>query len=203
MPYEGYYARKKKDKKDAKGEQIPDHVKDLTEEQDLNDGFDYIEPAGSSSVPLQYEELSKKERFRRYVDSHIRLITFLVCIAIFLGTLGPFSVFQIVRMVEKSKEEKLVEITFADIQRLDEAPTAVEWKDFGAYKFRTVTKSATFLCLDYLMENERFFLRVGGDIDKEKPIYIILIDVETGDKCDLLDPKSDLDTFLERIVEQG
>lgn len=200
MPYEGYYAKRKQGKKaekDAKNNPAPE---DSWVPEDLNDGFDYIEPA-ESKVPPQYETPSRKERFRRYLDSHVRLLTFLLCMAIFLGTLGPFSVFQIIRMVEQSQQEQLVEITFSDLQRLNESPNEIEWKDFGAYVSRTVTKSDDFLCLDYLMTDERFFVRVGGDIDKEKPIYIILIDVETGEKCDLLDPKADLDSFLEQIVK--
>ena len=189
---------------DAHKTKVPKEPEERTEfDETLNDGFDYIEAVPESSVPPQYEDLPRKERFRRYVDSHIRLLTFLLCMAIFLGTLGPFSVFQIIRMVEQSKQEQLIEITFADIQKLNESPGEIEWKDFGPFQSRTVTKSETFLCLDYLMSDERFFLRVGGDIDKEKPIYIILIDVETGEKCDLLDPKADLDSFLERIVEKG
>ena len=57
-------------------------------------------------LPPEEQTVGKTENF---VTAHVKLITFLVCLAVFLTFLGPWSVWRITEWVKQAEQDALEE----------------------------------------------------------------------------------------------
>ena len=72
-----------------------------------------------------------------FFTRNIRLITFLVCVGLFLAFCGPVSVFTVSRMIrERTDGKNTVPMTVEECIRLSELPEKVDFSDLRGYTGR-------------------------------------------------------------------
>ncbi len=131
---------------------------------------------------------------------HVKLITFLVCLGIFLAVFGPFSVFRIVRAVEESKQNAAdagkKTMTMQTVRGLSLQGNDVTWKllDDFAYENRSTKK---FHLRVYTLE-DGYEVWAGGEPDSKKPSYLYLVDGENGNRLEIRN--GDIDAFLSGAI---
>ncbi|MBQ3928335.1 MAG: hypothetical protein II710_06815 [Clostridia bacterium] len=211
MPYQGYYARKKQEKEKEQEKRKPDEEIFPTEDKPI--GEPKAQPderpeepekdvLRSTSDDQKIHEEEASSPARQFVSAHIRLITFLVCLTMFLALAGPFSVIQIIRYTEERKEVAKPQVTMQVLEGLYKRSEKITWNDFKPYQSETVKQSTQYLAKNYWIPGDVYFVRVGGLISEIFPEYVIVVNADTGNSCDLLDAEDDFFAFLEEENNQ-
>ena len=208
MPYQGYYSRKKEEKKAQaeKESELERREKSLQSGAAVPSGKEMTK---TDTAPEKEKQASRpddddgqnKSGFSRFMDSHVRAVTFVVCLVIFLTFAGPFSIFQIIRYNEEKERISKDPITMENVISLSEKGSKIVWKDFDAYQYENIKKSKKYLARSYWFADESHVVRVGGPISEDEPEYVKIVNVDTGLICDLLDDKDDFAGFLEEDMK--
>ena len=153
-------------------------------------------------LPPEEQTAGKTENF---VTANVKLITFLVCLAVFLVFLGPISIWQISEWVNTARQETLEEsyIPVDALLKIADKGTDAHWRDFRAFgKSETVAEADGFVTWRLEVRDEPFAVVIGGPTKSQNPQYIKVYCLRTGDNADLY--KDDIAAFIEahRNIEE-
>lgn len=137
-----------------------------------------------------------------FLTRNVRLITFLICIAVFLGIFGPLSVFHLVRYFDTLADEATlgtVEMTTDDLVALSKRADVLTEKDFERFvredggEWKVGHKTGR---MSYISVGDRYQLSCMVETSTRKVVYLTLMDLDSGESFDLLDKKTDIDAIL-------
>ncbi len=138
-----------------------------------------------------------------FVSSHIRIITFIVCISLFLIFMGPWSIY---RLQEKFSNKDVTDkenITMNYVYGLSDKGGNVVWSDFKDFNYADQsydTNSGVFIKREYQIAKTNYMLWVGGRGNISSPEYVYLINEDTGKQINILDKKAQ--DFVEGQTEE-
>jgi len=141
-----------------------------------------------------------------FVQSNIRLITFLVCLALFLVVFGPWSVFRVVDCVNSQREgvSDKQNITLDYVRGLAQKGEDLSWGDFSSFNYVDMSyeykdeagNKRTYFKREYYVTDESLCVWVGGASLKARPDYVYLVNTEDGGSIDIR--KEKIDGFINR-----
>lgn len=109
-----------------------------------------------------------------FFTRNVKLITFFICIGLFLAVLGPWSIPRIVEWVQQVRaEESQVLISESDVQAFVERGKALSWQDFEGYTYRVLIETDMYMC-QYDVEGGRYYFWVTSEA-KGRPIDSVLL----------------------------
>ncbi len=137
-----------------------------------------------------------------FFTRHVRLITFLICIAVFLVTFvplalwGPVNIFDLMRSC--TEQETRVEMTVEDLESVAAKNKYLSIRDLD--RFVSETSSGEQSGLKYVVYQidvgDRYLLTASFNEASGMVYYLTLTDLETDAYLDLLEDYRDLDEFL-------
>ncbi|MBQ8311189.1 MAG: hypothetical protein IJX80_09290 [Clostridia bacterium] len=135
-----------------------------------------------------------------FFTRNVKLITFLICIAVFLGIFGPLSVFHIYQYyVEMQEDAAYVDMTVEDLRALAKRAETLTEKDFERYSredggdWTVGPKTGRMF---YIQIGERYQLSCMIEVQSRQVVYLSLLDDGRGESFDLLDDSVDIDEIL-------
>lgn len=144
----------------------------------------------------EQETVGKTETF---FSRNVRLITFLICMAVFFGTVGPWSVFKIYEYIGQAQDTR-VEMTLSDLHTLAARSASLTQKDldgfYGERDVRTVDGIEVEVYYQIPIGQE-YSLFATSVTSTGRIMYLQLTDLNTFERIDLLDKNADLDAFLQ------
>ena len=127
----------------------------------------------------------------KFATRNVRLITFLVCIGIFLAVFGPISVFQIKEYLE-NRSDSSPEMTLEELEALTDGGKELLFSEFTKYK-GDLQDWDFEVC--YIIRIAPHYRVIVGARDKTSKVeYITVRNLETGEEADLL--KQDVSDIL-------
>ncbi len=147
-------------------------------------------------LPPEEQTVGKTETF---ATRNVKLITFLVCVAVFLIVLGPLSVWRISELVKERQEAKAEEaqMPLGALLAIADKGSAAGWKDFQKFdKSESVNKKDGYVGWTLQVQNEPFYVIVGGYGTKTSPQTIRVYSLVTGEYADLF--RDDVRAFIEQ-----
>ena len=168
------------------------------------------EPAPEPDIDLnseqpatQNEKTTGYKRREGFIQSHIRLITFIITSAIVLFVLGPLGV----DMLVASKNNKIVnnkeDISIETVYKIYDLYDSVHWGSFKNFNYTDYSDKVEGVLVyerEYPIKNSRLVLKVGGSSMSNSPEYIYLIDYRTGVRVDL--KKEDPRNYVKSMTEE-
>ena len=152
---------------------------------------------------VQNEQSTGYKRREGFIQSHIRLITFIITSAIVLFSLGPLGV----DMLVASKNDKIVnnkeDISIETVYKIYDLYDSVHWGSFKNFNYTDYSDKVEGVLVyerEYPIKNSRLVLKVGGSSLKDSPEYIYLIDYRTGVRVDL--KKEDPRNYVKSMTEE-
>ncbi len=116
-----------------------------------------------------------------FFSANVKLITFLVTIAVLLALIGPWSVFQIKKWIDANEQEDQQEVlmTAEQLDRVVARGTELTWADFAGLTYDVVSEKTVYI-RQYNAEDGSFYLLVTS-LKEGTPIEsVLLIDVANG-----------------------
>lgn len=135
-----------------------------------------------------------------FLTRNVRLITFLICIAVFLGVFGPLSVFHIARYFSELEEDaSYVDMTAEDLRALVKRADTLTEADFTRYahedggEWKVADKTGRMY---YIPLGEGMQVSCMVELQTGRVVYLSLFDSARNESFDLLDKKTDIDKIL-------
>ncbi|MBE6547315.1 MAG: hypothetical protein E7667_00355 [Ruminococcaceae bacterium] len=136
-----------------------------------------------------------------FIQSHIRLITFIICMVILVWIVFPISIAEIVKKF--SKEEDLPKITLDYVCNVSEIGEEIQWLHFEDYSYNDMsykTDGVKYIKREYPIKGTGLVLWVGGASDEGRPDYVYIVDMEYGTPH--IDIRKDsVDEFLKKVEQ--
>ena len=132
-----------------------------------------------------------------FASRNVKVITFAVCIAVFLLLFGPVNVFLLKKMphIDQVGDVKMTESDMRSLSALGSGLTMSELKRFeGSF-------SKSDLNAIYTIQFDHYLLYAVEDAETEKLAVCLLTDVSTGDSVNVLN--GDVAAFLDGHRESG
>lgn len=157
-----------------------DEAAALSEEEnrDSND-------ADPSKNDSDYKRYKRKEGF---IQSHIRLITFIITAAVVLFVVGPLGI----DMLVAAKNDKIVnnkeDISIETVYKIYDLYDSVHWGSFKNFNYTDFSDEVDGIVIyerEYPVMNSRLVVKAGGSSMSDSPEYIYLIDYRNGVRIDL------------------
>ena len=94
-----------------------------------------------------------------FFTANVKLITFLVTIAILLALIGPWSVFQIQKWIEANQEAQQTEVlmTAAQLDAVIARGEQLTWADFEGLTYKVVSEKTVYI-RQYDAEDGSFYI---------------------------------------------
>ncbi len=145
----------------------------------------YKKKPKDDEIPLKEQTVGKTENF---FTSHVRLITFIVCVVLFLTFMGPLSVWTVMEIVDnyeqKADEEK--QISLNALLAIADKGSAAGWKDFRSFSLEeSVNQTDGYVSWTLQVKDEPFYIIVGGYGTKNPPQTIRVYSLLSGEYADL------------------
>lgn len=164
-------------------------------EQELESG----KTASSARKASNYTRYERKEGF---FQSHVRLITFIICMVLILTVLGPWGIDKLVEKGRNKVVSDQKDMTVETIYMIWENSGNITLNSFDKFNytdFSYESKDGKFYVREYPVENSSLVIKVrGSDMDKA-PEYVYLIDYQDGVFINIM--KEDPQEFLEEHLE--
>ncbi len=132
----------------------------------------------------QKSDSTKGSSTETFVTAHVRLLTFLICMAVFLALAGPWSFFRIRDAVLEHRESKRASMTVQDVIALSSSARTPELSDVDKYRGE---RSEWGNEVHYTAEIEdEYLLYAVANSDTQKIIYMTLthLHCETSNESD-------------------
>ena len=130
--------------------------------------------------PRRKEEVDTAGQTETFWTANVKLITFIVCMAVLLATIGPWSVFQIVKWYEaREAEQNEVPVTQEQLDALVAKGDRLSWVDFDGFTYEVIAEDIAYI-RKYPGENDRFYLLVTSSGSTAPIESVLLVDVENG-----------------------
>ena len=130
-----------------------------------------------------------RERWSDFWFEHVKLIVFIISMAVLVMLLGPFSVFRIAEWVEQAQTQHQMEteaVTMGYVQALADAAVPLEWDDFSRFYHEEHTSDADGGSVSWILPMaEDFEIRISGSDTATRPDFVYLYDMRTGGRMDL------------------
>ena len=134
----------------------------------------------SSDKPRRKQEIDTAGKTETFWSANAKLITFIVCMVVLLATIGPWSVFQIVKWYDARQEEQNeVLITREQLDVLIAKGSELNWVDFDAFSYEVVAEDIAYI-RKYEGENASFYLMVTSSGPTAPVESVLLVDVDNG-----------------------
>ena len=170
-------------------------LKQKTKEQEIRE----YETLDSESQEISYESVKndkentdsrEKRRGEGFIQSHIRLITFIVCMVLMLTVLGPWGIDM---LVEKRNNQTVLgrkDISLESIYTLSDNAEVVKWSHLKNYNYTDYSyegkNGVKYNVREYPVADSSLTLKAGGYDLTRAPDYIYLIDYKSGEYVDIL-----------------
>ncbi len=127
-----------------------------------------------------------------FATRNVRLITFLVCISVFLAVFIPVGFWGFQTVQGWMEKDERPQMTLADVVSLSERNGELYLSDLTGF----VGEQETYdMGIHYSIEIEpRYYLRAVADVATQKLYYFEMVDLETQEKVDIL--TEDVRAFL-------
>ena len=154
-------------------------------------------PSTVTDTPQCGEDAPPCKPYKRkegFIQSHIRLITFIITATLVLTILGPLGI----DMLVAAKKDKVVnnkkDIDITTVYSIYDNADVIEWKNFRNFNYTDYSydsKNGEYYVREYPISNSRLVLKVGGSSLNTQPDYIYLIDYRSGEYINVLkeDPR--------------
>ena len=154
-------------------------------------------PSTVTDTPQCGEDAPPRKPYKRkegFIQSHIRLITFIITAALVLTILGPLGI----DMLVAAKKDKVVnnkkDIDITTVYSIYDNADVIEWKNFRNFNYTDFSydaKNGEYYVREYPISNSSLVLKVGGSSLNTQPDYIYLIDYRSGEYINVLkeDPR--------------
>ena len=157
------------------------------------------------------QEVDTAGQTETFLTRNVRLITFLICLSVFLAFFGPWSVFRIMEYLE-AKNDTRIPMTEADLITLSELDRELYYTDIKGFlsneSVRSIDYSVPGVNGTEMKEKEveiYCYIDIGtkytalaiADIETQKIIYFRVNENGTGDHADLL--TDDIRAFLQGV----
>ena len=139
-----------------------------------------------------------------FATRNVKLITFLVCLAVFLVFLGPLSIWRISEMVNAKQEQEAIEaqMPISALLAVADKGADASWKDFRSFsKEESINDKDGYVGWTLQIRNEPFYVIVGGYGTKTAPQTIRVYSLITGESVDLF--RDDVHAFVEQNQING
>ena len=149
-------------------------------------------------------EEATKGQTETFVTRNVKLITFLVCVAVFLVFLGPLSVWRISEMVNAKQEQEALEaqMPIGALLAVADKGADASWSDFRKFdKSESINDKDGYVGWTLQVRDEPFYVIVGGFGTKVPPQTIRVYSLITGESVDLF--REDVHAFIEQNQING
>ena len=138
------------------------------------------------------EEKDTAGKTENFGTRNVRLITFLVCISVFLAVFIPVGFWGFHAVQDWFEKDERPQMTLSDVVYLSERTGDLYLSDLTGYAGEQETYDAG---IHYSIEIEqRYYLRAVADVATKKLYYFEMVDFETQEKVDIL--TEDVRAFL-------
>ena len=127
--------------------------------------------------PVEENEIDTAGETETFWTRNVRLLTFLICTAVFLAFLGPWSVFQIKSCMEE--QERGSELTVDAVIELADRRLALKLSDFEEYR-KTVSEGEDTVL--YTIEIGAEYLVMVGATDEKSTLTCFTVSVIRSDE---------------------
>lgn len=125
-------------------------------------------------------EVDTKGETETFFTRNVKLITFLICLGVFLAIFGPISVFRIMDYIEE-KSSKGSPMTTEDVLSLAQRHDALYLSDFEGYEKGVETE--TFYLIDVA---PHFIVSVSAASEDARIDHFTVTNTETDKKVDIM-----------------
>ena len=156
----------------------------------------------STELIFSQEREARYQRKEGFIQSHVRLITFIITAALVLFVLGPLGI----DMLVASKNDKIVknkeDISIETVYKIYDLYDGVHWGSFKNFNYTDYSDKVEGVLIyerEYPVKDSRLVVKAGGSSMKDSPEYIYLIDYRNGVRIDLKkeDPRNYVKTMTE------
>ena len=135
-------------------------------------------------------DIDAKPRKEGFIQSHVRLITFIICMVLMLTVLGPWGIDM---LVEKRNNQTVLgrkDISLESVYILSDNAEAVKWENlknfnYTDYSYNT-SNGSKYNVREYPIADSSLYIKAGGYNLSKSPDYIYLIDYKSGEYIDIL-----------------
>ena len=149
----------------------------------------------------------KQPRSRQSLwQTYPKLITFIVCILVFLMFFGPFNVKWLAEKIEERKNQvdDKTDIPMKTVYLLSDMGVEVSWIHFQKFNYTDISykiDGKKYIKREYPVGDTGYIIWVGGESMDTSPDYVYLIDFEgTGEVIDIR--KKDAEAFVKKTMQQ-
>ena len=164
---------------------------------------EYDTEQGAEQQIPDSENATGYKRKEGFIQSHIRLITFIITSALVLFVLGPLGI----DMLVASKNDKMVnnkeDISIETVYKIYDLYDGVHWGSFKNFNYTDYSDKVEGVLIyerEYPIKNSRLVVKAGGSSLKDSPEYIYLIDYRNGVRIDL--KKEDPRNYVKSMTEE-
>lgn len=139
---------------------------------------------------VEEETAGKTETF---MTRNVKLITFLVCLAVFLVFLGPLSIWRISELInaKEQADKEAASLPTAALLIIADKGSDASWKDFRSFdKIEEISESDGFVIWRMELKDAPFTVVVGGLTKSQSPQYIRIYCMNPH--CDIEEQMADL-----------
>lgn len=137
------------------------------------------EPVGEDK-PARKQAPDTAGQTETFFTANVKLITFLVTIAILLALIGPWSVFQIQKWIAAGQEEQTeVLMTEAQLDAVVARGKDLTWADFAGLTYDVISEKTIYI-RRYDAEDGSFYLLVTSLKEGTPVESVLLVDVANG-----------------------
>lgn len=147
-----------------------------------------------NSVPYK-----RKEGF---FQSHVRLITFIICVVLILTVLGPWAIDTLVARKRGKIIDNKQSLTVETVIALADKENYIEWRDLEKYNYTDrgySTPEGRYEVREYPILRSDIVLSVGGKKASGYPDYVRLIYYRGGKHIDLRKGSAEIRAFIESV----
>lgn len=144
----------------------------------------------------------KKVRKEGFFQSHVRLITFAVCMILMLTVLGPWGVDRYIESGRGGNHvvDDKVDIDLESVYSISHSAGAITFKSLDGYNYTDLSyevKNGKYYVREYPIDGSALKLKIGAQSLSSQPDYIYLIDYRGGEYANIM--KEDAETFVDRL----
>lgn len=131
----------------------------------------------------QVDEIDTAGQTETFWTRNVKLITFLICVAVFLTVFGPMSVFRIAKYIEENRDEG-EEMSVETVLELSNRHQALRLSDFKKYE-KTISDGEDAI-LYFLTVEEDYLVMVGAESKKGYLTCFTVTDTRTDKTVDVM-----------------
>ncbi len=123
-----------------------------------------------------------------FIGRNVKLVTFLVCLGLFLALFGPWSIWRIHEwQTQRAQEREIAATAFSeeDLRDLIDQGARLTWADFAGHYYEAIWESG--MCIrEYAVRGDEFSLMVSASSDSAALDSVLLIRQSDHASVDLL-----------------